>query len=76
MQSLRDPVLTRQNYRGRMHDLLAIEELAQFHHLGEFNVVVTMKLVDKYYLTGASSNSSSAKYVRPGELFGKVILGK
>lgn len=56
-----------------MHDLLAIEELAQFHHLAEFNA--KLSLLDKYLLTPTSSNSSTAKYARPDELFGKLTLG-
>ena len=70
-----DAQLTKQNYRGRMHELLYIEEMAQFDHVSQFNVKTTLQLASKYLLTPTSTNSSTAKYARPGELFGKMKLG-
>ena len=70
-----DTQLTKQNYRGRMHELLYIEEMAQFDHVSQFNVKTTLQLASKYLLTPTSTNSSTAKYARPGELFGKMKLG-
>ena len=58
-----------------MHELLYIEEMAQFDHVSQFNVKTTLQLASKYLLTPTSTNSSTAKYARPGELFGKMKLG-
>ena len=74
-QNVVDAHLTKQNYRGRMHELLYIEEMAQFANVSEFNVVCRLQLVSKYLLMPTSTNSSTAKYARPGELFGKMKLG-
>merc|ERR1711994_122660 len=54
---------------------LYIEEMAQFDHVSQFNVKTTLQLASKYLLTPTSTNSSTAKYARPGELFGKMKLG-
>ena len=74
-QNVVDNQLTKHNYRGRMHELLYIEEMAQFDHVSQFNVKTTLQLASKYLLTPTSTNSSTAKYARPGELFGKMKLG-
>ena len=58
-----------------MHELLFIEEMAQFEHVSQFNVVTTLQLASRYLLMPTSTNSSTAKYARPGELFGKMKLG-
>ena len=72
-QSTFDKHLSRVNYRSRMHDLLYIEEMSQFDHLSEHNVKCNLRLTENYLL--ASSAASSAKYARPGELFGRMALG-
>ena len=74
-QNVVDAQLTKQNYRGRMHELLCIEEMAQFENVMQFNVVSKLQVISKYLLTPTSSNSSTAKYARPGEMFGKMKLG-
>ena len=66
--------LTKMNYKQRMHDLLYIEEMAQFEQISHFNVKVTLKIINKYLLSPTSTNSSTAKYARPGELFGSLSL--
>ena len=66
--------LTKMNYKQRMHDLLYIEEMAQFEQISHFNVKVTLKIINKYLLCPTSTNSSTAKYARPGELFGSLSL--
>ncbi len=66
---------TAANYRRRMHDLLYIEEMAQFDQLSEFNVGCTLLLTKSYVLASNVASSSTAKYARPGELFGKMTLG-
>ena len=72
-KSVIDPSLTKFNYKNRMHELLYIEEMAQFEQISQFNVKSNLTLIDKYLLTPSSTNSSSAKYARPGELFGKIF---
>ena len=74
-QNVIDAQLTKQNYRGRIHELLFIEEMAQFEHVSQFNVVTTLTLMSKYYLVPSSANSSTAKFARPGEIFGNMKLG-
>ena len=69
-----EPNLTKFNYKDRMHDLLYIEEMAQFEQISQFNVKTDLTLIDKYMLTTSSSGASNAKYARLGELFGKMTL--
>ena len=69
-----EPSLTKQNYKSRMHELLYIEEMAQFEQVSQFNVKTTLSLISNYLLDPSSTNSSSAKFARPGELFGKMTL--
>ena len=68
------PQLSRSNYQQRMHDLLYIEEMAQFDQIAEFNVVCSLDLTRTYLLNSTIGNST-AKYARPGECFGKMKLG-
>ena len=74
-QNVLDAQLTKQNYRGRMHELLFIEEMARFEHVSQFNIVTRLQLASRYLLMPTSTNSSTAKYARPGEMFGKMKLG-
>lgn len=73
-KSVIEPHLTKKNFRSRMHELLYIEEMAQFEQIAQFNVKATLNLISKYLLTPSSTNTSTAKYARPGELFGKMGL--
>ena len=73
-RSVVEPTLTKLNYKTRMHDLLYIEEMAQFEQITEFNVKTNISLISNYLLDPSSTNSSSAKFARPGELFGKLTL--
>ncbi|KAK4291927.1 hypothetical protein Pmani_035272 [Petrolisthes manimaculis] len=63
---------TKSNYRSRLHDLLNIEELAQFDLISRFNIKTTLQITNSYLLL--PSTASTAKYSRPGELFGKLEL--
>lgn len=74
-KSVIDPHLTKHNYRNRMHELLFIEEMAQFEQVSQFNVITKLSLISRYLLMPTSTNSSTAKYARPGELFAKMMLG-
>ena len=57
-----------------MHELLYIEEMAQFEQISQFNVKTKLEIISKYLLMPTSTNSSTAKYARPGELFGRLTL--
>lgn len=71
-QSSMERFPTKNNYRTRMHDLLNIEELAQFDLVSRFNIKTTLQITSGYMLL--PSTVSAAKYSRPGELFGKLEL--
>lgn len=73
-RSVIEPLLTKTNYKTRMHELLYIEEMAQFEQISQFNVKTKLSIIRHYLLTPTSTNSSTAKYARPGELFGKLTL--
>lgn len=72
-KSVIDRFLTKSNYKNRMHELLFIEEMAQYEQISMFNVRTKLKISDRYLLLN-TTNSSTAKYARPGELFGQMIL--
>ncbi|CAL4068186.1 unnamed protein product, partial [Meganyctiphanes norvegica] len=63
---------TRSNYKSRFHDLLNIEELAQFDIMSQFNIKTSLQLTNSYLLM--PSTMSTAKYARPGELFARLEL--
>ncbi|XP_063608279.1 probable helicase with zinc finger domain isoform X2 [Penaeus indicus] len=71
-QSSMQKVPSRNNYCSRLHDLLHIEELAQFDLMARFNIKTTLQIVNTYMLL--PSTASTAKYSRPGELFAKLEL--
>lgn len=62
----------RSNYKSRFHDMLNIEELAQFDIMSRFNIKTSLQLTNSYLLM--PSNMSTAKYSRPGELFARLEL--
>ena len=70
-ESVLEPRLTEANYRARMHQLLYIEEMAQFNQMAAYNVTTRLRLTTRYLLTPTSTNSSTAKYARPGEIFAR-----
>jgi len=67
--------LTKENYKERLHQLLFIEEMSQFQALESFNAIVNVQLTVNYLVSATPSNASTAKYARPGELFGRIELG-
>ncbi|KAK7082158.1 hypothetical protein SK128_003180 [Halocaridina rubra] len=71
-QTSMEKVPTRSNYKSRVHDLLHIEELAQFDLMSRFNIKTTLQITSSYLLL--PSTAATAKYSRPGELFGKLEL--
>ncbi|XP_044130263.1 probable helicase with zinc finger domain, partial [Bufo gargarizans] len=70
-QSVLDKSLTRTNYQSRLHDLLYIEEIAQYKEVSKFNIKVQLQLVASFMLTGVSGG---AKYAQNGQLFGRFKL--
>ncbi|XP_061684668.1 probable helicase with zinc finger domain isoform X2 [Syngnathoides biaculeatus] len=72
-QSVLDKTLTRENYQARLHDLLYIEEIAQFKEVSKFNIKVNLQLVSSFMLTGISVG---AKYAQNGQLFARFKLTK
>ncbi|XP_041076271.1 probable helicase with zinc finger domain [Polyodon spathula] len=70
-QSVLDKSLTKENYQARLHDLLYIEEIAQYKEVSKFNIKVNLQLVASFMLTGVSGG---AKYAQNGQLFGRFKL--
>ncbi|KAM3865303.1 putative helicase with zinc finger domain [Diretmus argenteus] len=70
-QSVLDKSLTRDNYQARLHDLLYIEEIAQYKEVSKFNIKVNLQLVNSFMLTGISGG---AKYAQNGQLFARFKL--
>ncbi|RXM36792.1 putative helicase with zinc finger domain [Acipenser ruthenus] len=70
-QSVLDKSLTKENYQARLHDLLYIEEIAQYKEVSKFNIKVNLQLVSSFMLTGVSGG---AKYAQNGQLFGRFKL--
>uniref|UniRef100_A0A4W4ECY5 Probable helicase with zinc finger domain n=1 Tax=Electrophorus electricus TaxID=8005 RepID=A0A4W4ECY5_ELEEL len=70
-QSVLDKTLTRDNYQARLHDLLYIEEIAQYKEVSKFNIKVNLQLVSSFMLTGISGG---AKYAQNGQLFARFKL--
>ncbi|XP_075436082.1 putative helicase with zinc finger domain isoform X1 [Ascaphus truei] len=70
-QSVLDKSLTKANYQSRLHDLLYIEEIAQYKEVSKFNIKVQLQLVASFMLTGVSGG---AKYAQNGQLFGRFKL--
>ncbi|XP_013382941.1 probable helicase with zinc finger domain [Lingula anatina] len=64
--------LSAENYRQRMHDLLYIEEMAQYASIARYNVKTALQIVDKFILLPA--NNATAKYAVNGELFARMKL--
>ncbi|XP_043941030.1 probable helicase with zinc finger domain [Protopterus annectens] len=72
-QSVLDKSLTKDNYQSRLHDLLYIEEIAQYKEVSKFNIKVNLQLVASFMLTGVSGG---AKYAQNGQLFGRFKLNE
>lgn len=65
---LSDNRLTPQNYRGRMHEMITVEEIARHEQLSRYNQVSWLRLMSQYILFN-NDGSTIAKYTPPGELF-------
>lgn len=70
-ESLTDDRLTPENYRGRLHELITVEELARHEQIARYNETTYMHFLNYYALT-SSDGSTTVKYAPPGELFAQV----
>ncbi|XP_016910827.1 probable helicase with zinc finger domain [Apis cerana] len=75
-ESLTDNCLTPENYRGRLHELITVEELARHEQIARYNETSYMRLLSHYVLTSAGDGSTIAKYAPPGELFAQLPLSR
>ncbi|XP_014678859.1 PREDICTED: probable helicase with zinc finger domain [Priapulus caudatus] len=71
-QSVMEKALTKNNYTTRMHDLLYIEEMAQYSSIARYNVTTKLQIINRYLLM--PSTVSTAKYAQGGELFARMKL--
>lgn len=69
--TLSDNRLTPQNYRGRMHEMITVEEIARHEQLSRYNQISWLRLMSQYVLSNCDG-STIAKYTPPGELFAQV----
>lgn len=69
--TLSDSRLTPGNYRGRMHEMITLEEIARHEQLSRYNQISWLRLMSHYVLFN-SDGSTIAKYTPPGELFAQV----
>ncbi|CAD6232230.1 GSCOCG00001810001-RA-CDS [Cotesia congregata] len=74
--TLTENCLTRKNYRGRMHELIAVEELARHEQVARYNSIVDFHLASCYVLSSHTDGSTTAKYAPLGELFAQLSLGR
>ncbi|XP_072755258.1 probable helicase with zinc finger domain [Anoplolepis gracilipes] len=70
---LSDNRLTPQNYRGRMHEMITVEEIARHEQLSRYNQVSWLRLMSQYILFN-NDGSTIAKYTPPGELFAQLPI--
>ncbi|ESO87147.1 hypothetical protein LOTGIDRAFT_106967, partial [Lottia gigantea] len=64
--------LNKKNYREWMHEMLYLEEMAQFSSISGFNIKTALQLVNRFLLMPGAL--SIAKYANNGELFAKMKL--
>nr|XP_037287295.1 probable helicase with zinc finger domain [Rhipicephalus microplus]XP_037287296.1 probable helicase with zinc finger domain [Rhipicephalus microplus] len=71
-QAVIGEVLTRENYKPRMHELLYVEEMARADIIAQYNVRVLLDITDN--LQTSSANATEAYYAQGGELFACLCL--
>ncbi|XP_071964791.1 probable helicase with zinc finger domain [Antedon mediterranea] len=64
--------LTKNIYREKMHDLLHIEEIAQYQSISRFNVKTRIQLITSFLLV--PHRNVGARYAQGGELFALLKL--
>ncbi|OAD53813.1 putative helicase with zinc finger domain [Eufriesea mexicana] len=75
-ESLTDNRLTPENYRGRLHELITIEELARHEQIARYNETSYMRLLSHYVLASVGDGSTIGKYAPHGELFAQLPLSR
>ncbi|XP_043249887.1 probable helicase with zinc finger domain [Colletes gigas] len=75
-ETLTDPHLMPENYRGRLHELITVEELARHEQIARYNVLTCVRLVSHYILALSGDGSTIAKYAPTGELFAQMPLSR
>ncbi|KZC10755.1 putative helicase with zinc finger domain [Dufourea novaeangliae] len=75
-ETLTDDHLTPENYKGRLHELITVEELARHEQIARYNAISHIRLLSHYILTSTGDASTVAKYAPPGELFGQLPLSR
>ena len=70
--TLTEDSLTPTNYKGRLHELVTVEELARHEQVARYNEAAKLRLSSCYILNSDTDGSSLAKYAPPGELFAQV----
>ncbi|XP_024870776.1 probable helicase with zinc finger domain [Temnothorax curvispinosus] len=73
--TLSDNRLTPRNYRGRMHEMITLEEIARHEQLSRYNQLSWLRLMAHYVLFNSDA-STIAKYTPPGELFAQIPLSR
>lgn len=73
--TLSDNRLTPQNYRGRMHEMITVEEIARHEQLSRYNQISWLRLMSQYVLSNCDG-STTAKYTPPGELFAQLPIAR
>ncbi|XP_046436659.1 probable helicase with zinc finger domain [Neodiprion fabricii] len=74
--TLTEESLTPTNYRGRMHELVSIEELARHEQVARYNIVTQLRLCQYYIVAPDADCATTAKYAPSGELFAQLPLGR
>ncbi|XP_033117671.1 probable helicase with zinc finger domain [Anneissia japonica] len=64
--------LTKNNYQNKMHDLLHIEEIAQYQSISRFNIKTRIQLITSFLLV--PHRNIGARYAQNGELFALLKL--
>lgn len=70
--TLTEDTINPNNYRGRMNELITVEELARHEQVARYNRVAQLTLSSSYILSSDTDGSTTAKYAPPGELFAEV----
>ncbi|KAL0127574.1 hypothetical protein PUN28_003095 [Cardiocondyla obscurior] len=73
--TLSDNRLTPHNYRGRMHEMITLEEIARHEQISRYNQVSWLRLMTHYMLFNSDA-STTAKYSPMGELFAQIPLNR
>ncbi|KAG5347969.1 HELZ helicase, partial [Acromyrmex charruanus] len=73
--TLSDNRLTPKNYRGRMHELITLEEVARHEQISRYNQLSWLRLMSHYVLFNSDA-STIVKYTPPGELFAQIPLSR